>query len=180
MKKISVFLLAAGFCFFGAAQASTSYSPFGVNLSLLGRGAFCGTENMAFAGGLGASLYGDWRPVKWISLGTGLSFTGFPGDKAWSVGTWDAGVKLFPFSASRYGEWYFQGLLGWNFLGHNLNSSTPGNYHAGWGIGYLVFLGEGMALDLCPGYDLYTPFHEASLHSLTMRAGLTWLLGKER
>jgi hypothetical protein len=166
-----VFSLSAPLC------ASPSYSPFSLNLGLTGRGVWGGEADLAFAGGIGASLYGDWRPVKWVSLGTGLAYTEFPGDKAWQVCTWDVGVKLLPFGAGAYGEWYFHGTLGWNLVRHTLDKMTPGTYHAGWGIGYRVFLGPGMALDLCPGYDLYTPFHEASLHSLGVKVGLTWFLG---
>jgi hypothetical protein len=157
--------------------ASPDYAPFSLSLALSGRGAYGAKAGLAFAGGIGASLYGDWRPVKWISLGTGFSYTEFPGDKSWQVGTWDAGIKLLPFGPGTYGEWYIQGTLGWNVVSHTLDSTTPGYYHAGWGLGYRVFLGPGMALDLCPGYDIYTPFHEASLHTLGVKAGVTWFLG---
>jgi hypothetical protein len=157
--------------------ASPSYAPFSLSLGLSARGAYGGRAELVFAGGIGASLYGDWRPANWISLGTGLSYTEFPGDKSWQVATWDVGVKLLPFRRGTYGEWYFQGTLGWNLVRHTLDTMTPGSYHVGWGLGYRVFLGSGMALDLCPGYDLYTPFHEASLHSLSVKAGMTWFLG---
>ena len=181
MKKIRFMILVSAlvFSFSTAANAASDYSPFSLGLGLSGRGAFGSSADMSFAGGIGASLYGDWRPVKWFSIGTCLSYTEFPGDKAWRVATWDFQGRLFPFGPGTYGEWYAQGTLGWNFLGFTIDDETPGAYHAGWGFGYLLFLGENMAMDFSAAYDMYSPFRAATLHSVGAKVGVTWFLGNQ-
>ncbi len=181
MKKFLKTSLAASFlsivCL-TAAQAST-YSQYSLSLDLTGQGAFGSNANLGFAGGVGASAFGDWRPIEYISFGTGLSFTDFPGAKSWQVASWDVGGRLFPFGAGSNSEWYLQGGMGYNFVSHDLTSSTPGNFHANAMVGYRAFvLGPGMALDLGLKYDFYTPLlYLPPLHDVGVKAGLTWFFG---
>jgi hypothetical protein len=184
MKKIFALFLSVGLSFAcSTARASGTYSPYSLSLCATGHGAFTNNDTIPLSAGVGACVFGDWRPIEFLSFGTGFSYSNFPGDNSWQVFSWDLGGRLFPFGSGGAGEWYLQGGIGYNLVSHNLakNGSYPGNYHATVGLGYRVMLGPGMALDLGPKYDFYTPLlHLPNINSFGVKAGITWLLGKNQ
>jgi hypothetical protein len=182
LKKISPLFLSALITFAcSPAGASESYSRFSLSLDVTGHGAFTDSPTIPLSAGLGACVYGDWRPCGFLSLGTGISYADYPGENDWRVLSWDLGLRLFPSGAGTNSEWYLHGGYGYNLISHNLakNKSYPGNYHASAGVVYRAMLGQDMAMELGPQYDFYTPFLTLpSINSIGLKAGLTWFFGK--
>jgi hypothetical protein len=141
----------------------------------LGDGAFARGEPSLLPG-YGAVLFGDWRPLPYISLGTGFSFALHPDDGSWQTASWDLGGRIFPLGTSREGEWYLQGTLGLELANYTLQKKWPGIFHGTAGPGYRVFVNPGNALDLGAQYELFSPLH-APLQAVGVKAGWTFLFG---
>ncbi len=162
--------------FISSARADENDQQFSVNLDLLVSGAFSSAPGPGLAGGLGAAAFGDWRPVPFLSLGTGLDFAEYPGGN-WQTSSWSLGGRLFPLPMEKTGEWYLQGTGGLDFITQSLDKRWPGNGHLTAGVGYRLFQGPGTALDLGVQYDFFTPAH-MPLEALGLKVGWTWLFGK--
>lgn len=168
--------LAAVFCV-PAARADENDQQFALSLDLTGSGAFSSASGgPGFAGGLGASAFGDWRPLPYVSLGAGFDFAEYPGSN-WQTGSWNLGGRLFPLPADKRGEWYLQGTAGLELVTASLKDFWPGNFHGTAGAGYRLFMGKGNALDLGVEYDFFSPLHKP-LQALALKAGWTWLFGE--
>jgi hypothetical protein len=156
--------------------AKAEDQQFTVSLDFRLAGAFAPAGGPAFAGGLGAAAFGDWRPVPFLALGTGLDFMEYPGG-GWQTSSWSLGGRLFPLPMEKTGEWYLQGSGGLDFITQSLSHRWPGNGHLAAGPGYRLFMGKGTALDLGLQYDFFTPVH-SPLQALGPKVGWTWLFGK--
>lgn len=166
----------------GPAGAQTgTFSPYSLTLDLNGQGAFGSTSNISFTGGVGGSLFGDWRLIEYLSIGTGFSFADYPGTKSWQAASWDVGGKVFPMGAGKSGELYIKGAIGYDLIQNTLNSTTPGNFHGNAEVGYSAFvLGPGMALDMGLKYDIYTPLlYLPPVHDVGIKVGVTWYFGSK-
>jgi hypothetical protein len=175
-RRLFLALIPVAFTF-SFARALGEDQQFTASLDGLLSGAFSSAPGgPGFSGGLGAAAFGDWRPVPFLSLGTGLDFTEHPGG-AWQTSSWSLGGRLFPLPMEKNGEWYLQGTAGLNLITDGLDKRWPGNFHGTAGPGYRLFMGKGTALDLGVQYDFFSPVH-SPLQALGLKAGWTWLFGK--
>lgn len=177
MKKLfthgPVFLLLAILPGFLPAQ---TYAPFSLSLDLAGQDAFAGKAGLSSLGE-GAQVFGDWRLVPTLSLGTGFSYMNYSGQGGWNTASWDLGGRIFPFGAQADGDLYLQGGLGLNLSKNTLKNTWPGTGHATACLGYrLNALGPGMALDFGAVYDFNNPLSQP-LQALGAKAGVVWYLG---
>ena len=170
------FLLAAAFCG-TSSRADENDQQFSLTLDLTGLGVFSSASGgPGFAGGIGASAFGDWRPLPYLSLGTGLDFADYPGSN-WQTSSWNLGGRIFPLPADQRGEWYLQGTAGLDLLTASLQNRWPGNFHGTAGVGYRMFMGKGTALDLGVQYHFFSPIH-TPLQAVGLKAGWTWFFGE--
>lgn len=178
MKKkfIHILVLSLALVFISGAQADENDQQWTASLDLLGLGAFAPKGGPSLAGGLGAAAFGDWRPVPFLSLGTGLDFAGYPGGN-WATSSWSLGGRLFPLPMEKNGEWYLQATAGLNLATQTLKAEWPGNFHGTFGAGYRLFQGPSNALDFGLQYDFFSPVH-LPLQALGLKVGWTWLFGK--
>lgn len=174
MRKILifVFLLAVNP---GLGQAQEEPQQFSLSLDLLGDGAFA-KDGPIFSPGVGGSLFADWRPLPYISLGSGFDFTLHSDFGSWQTASWNLGGRLFPLGRGMSGEWYLQGTLGLNLITYGLKHTWPGNFHGIVGPGYRVFLDSGNALDFGTQYDFFSPKNNP-LQAVGVKVGWTWLFG---
>ena len=148
---------------------------FTLSLDLLGDGALI-PGGPAFSPGIGAALFGDWRPLPYLSFGTGFDFA-FHGDEgSWTTASWDMGGRIFPLPATQSGEWYLQGTLGLNTVTDDLQHKWPQNFHGAAGPGYRFFVDSNNALDLGIQYDLFSPM-ATPIQAIGVKVGWTWLFG---
>ncbi len=174
MKKILVLaIFLAMFPLFG--QAQEEQQQFSVCLDLVGDGAFA-KGGPAFSPGAGGSLFGDWRPLPYLSIGTGFDFTLHSDFGSWQTASWDLGGRIFPLGTGKGGEGYLQGTLGLNLATYGLEHTWPGNFHGTLGPGYRVFLDPGNAFDLGAQYDFFSP-RSKPLQAVGVKVGWTWLFG---
>jgi hypothetical protein len=175
-KKLSlVILLAALVPLPSFADEPEEAQQFSLSLDLLGGGAFA-RGGPSFAPGYGAALFGDWRPLPYLSLGTGFNFALHSDAGSWQTASWDLGGRIFPLGTGKEGEWYLQGTVGLELATYTLQKKWPGNFHGTAGPGYRVFVNPGNALDLGVQYDLFSPLH-SPLEALGVKAGWTFLFG---
>ncbi len=175
-KSIAFLVLLLAAVWVPGASADENDQQWSVNLDLLGLGAFAPKGGASLAGGAGVAAFGDWRPIPFLALGTGLDFTGYPGG-SWVTSSWSLGARLFPLPMEKGGEWYFQGTSGLSLATQTLKGEWPGNFHGTAGVGYRLFQGSSSALDLGLQYDFFSPVH-VPLQALGLKVGWTWLFGK--
>ncbi len=177
IRNITFILALLTLLFPPALRAEETEEPqqFTVSLDLLADGAFA-KGGPSFSPGFGAALFGDWRPLPYLSLGGGFNFALHPDEGSWQIASWDLGGRLFPLGTGRDGEWYLQGSLGLELAAHTLRNFWPGNFHGTAGPGYRFFVNPGNALDLGVQYDLFSPLHDP-LQAVGVKAGWTWLFG---
>jgi nucleoid-associated protein YgaU len=158
-----------------SARAQEDEQQFSLSLDLLGDGAFA-HGGLSFSPGLGSAVFGDWRPLPYLSLGTGFDFTLHSDDGSWQTASWDLGGRIFPLPATKQGEWYLQGTLGLNLVTDSLQHERPANFHGVAGAGYRFFVNPGNALDLGVQYDLFSPL-ASPIQAVGVKAGWTLLFG---
>jgi hypothetical protein len=175
--KIIILALLLALCPLAArAEDEGDEQQFSVSLDILGNGAFA-KKGPSFSPGFGGSLFGDWRPLPYLSLGTGFDFTHHSDFGSWQTASWDLGGRIFPLGTDKSGEWYLQGSLGLNLDTRTLKKEWPGDFHGAVGIGYRAFVNSGNALDFGAQYDLYSPMGNP-LQDLGVKVGWTLLFGK--
>jgi hypothetical protein len=175
-KKISLIILLAVLVPLSLfADEPDEPQQFSLSLDLLGDGAFARGEPSLLPG-YGAVLFGDWRPLAYLSLGTGFNLTLHPDGGSWQTSSWDLGGRLFPLGTSPQGEGYLQGTLGLELSTYTLRKKWPGVFHGTVGPGYRLFVNSGNALDLGVQYELFSPLH-LPLQAIGVKAGWTFLFG---
>ncbi len=165
-----------------AAAETGAYSPFSLTLDLTGQEGFGNNSYLNFKGGVGGSLFGDWRPAEFYSLGVGVDFLDYPGNINWKVVPVDLGGRVFPFGWKKSGEGYIQGGMGYNFLNHSASTPSPGDYHLYLGLGYRFYAGgPDMALDLGAQCNYYSRLTNLPpLYDAMVKAGLTLFFGQKK
>lgn len=124
--------------------------------------------------GFGGSLYGEWRPLPRLSIGSGFDYSGFPSGN-FNASSWYLGARLYPAPSDKGGEFYLQVTAGLEILTHTFGP-WPGNFHGSAGLGYKLFLVPDGALDLGAQYDLYSP-RPNPFQLIGAKVGWTFLFG---
>ena len=165
-------------CLFPLVVCAQDQEPqqFAVSLDLLANGSSA-KGAVSFSPGLGPVLFADWRPLPYLSLGTGFSIAFHSGPGTWTTASWDLGGRVFPLGTQKEGEWYLQGTAGLDLATQALRKTWPGSFHGTAGAGYRAFLDEGDALDLGAQFDYFSPLRNP-LTAIGVKAGWTWLIGE--
>ena len=148
---------------------------FSISLDLLGNGASA-PGGPSFSPGVGAQIFGDWRPLPYLSFGSGFSYSLHGDYGGWQLASFDLGGRIFPLGTGKGGEWYLQGTGGFEFLNQTLLNKWPGHLHGTAGVGYRAFVNSGNALDMGVQYDLFSPVSKP-LQSIGVKVGWTFLIG---
>ena len=176
MKLSKKYYLVLLFSLASSQACAEAYdSQLSVSLDLVGQGAF-GSAVTGTSLGVGGALFADWRPMPFLSLGTGLDFASYSGSAGWQTSSWLLGGRIFPAPSDQGGEFYLQGTGGINLIKGSLLKTTPGTGRGSLGVGYRAYMGKGGALDFGVQYDLFTPISRP-LSAVGLKVGWTFLFG---
>lgn len=159
------------------ANAESYDSQFSLSLDLLGQAAFAAGGPSGSSLGVGGSFFADWRPLPYLSLGTGMDFTDYSSSGGWQTSSWNLGGRIFPAASEKDGELYLQGTAGLDVITKSLEKKWPGSFHGSAGVGYRAFMGSGNALDFGVQYDLFSPISKP-LSDVGIKVGWTFLFGE--
>jgi hypothetical protein len=177
LKNFSKLFLILLFLLTAAKVEAVAYdSQFTLSLDLQGLGAFASGGPSGSSLGVGGSFFADWRPLPFLSLGTGMDYTSYSSAGGWQTSSWNLGGRIFPAPSDKDGELYLQGTWGLNLITGSLMKTWPGSFHGSAGIGYRVFMDKGNALDLGGQYDFYSP-RKNPLTAIGVKIGWTFLFG---
>ena len=158
------------------AKAVAYDSQFTLSLDLQGQEAFASGGPSNASQGVGGSFFADWRPLPFLSLGTGMDYTSYSSAVGWQTSSWNLGGRIFPAPSDKDGELYLQGTWGLNLITRSLMKTWPGSFHGSAGGGYRVFMDKHNALDLGGQYDFYSPLKNP-LSDIVVKVGWTFLFG---